>query len=725
MNASSHDNSFNSPVSSDLRPTVSSRTNCRNFNNLAITSSTFSPNSSTLALFNLSSKFVPRPNQCVHSDIRRGINDVLRKLQWRTIIRSSARPCRFVPKSTGEPPENLISSGVKRTCERMRASTNTILRGCTDCFGPDNLSSEQRAELDRLQADSSITIKPADKGGRWVIMPTVKYEEEVFRQLNNRDIYAATSKDFSTTTATRLKQLLLHIKSKGLLTARELKALLPPDEPKRRTFYILPKLHKEVWPDPEMPPGRPIISDVGSVSRQCASFIDYFLSPIAQSLPSYIRDSSHAIACLNDIQVTPSTILFTLDVTALYTNVPIEGGIEAVARAFLQFKDDRRPDLSILTMLRVLLTSNDFFYKDNHYLQVEGTAMGSAYGASFANIYMGEWEKNISRARLRPNIWLRYIDDIFGIWNYSLPELQDFVTFLNSICPNIKVKLEHHLTSILFLDLELYKSNTNIYHRIGFKPTHSHLILPPTSHHRSHVFKGIIYSQILRWATKSSTYEDFQHTKELVTPFWRSIGYTRSLIRSSTSSVLRNLNRWRDNWEPGFEPCGCSICAYATKSAYIADTMSYNRYQVIHRTTCLTSNVIYLITCKSCLKGYVGQTSRPLRRRIAEHLSNITNKRDTSVGKHFNICPVKNFTFTCIEIVLNETKRLQRENKWMRRLSTLAPNGMNDVINPPNGDDFVVLPNSVCADKIASHINRQLGVKPAFKTSANLRTLFN
>ena len=52
--------------------------------------------------------------------------------------------------------------------------------------------------------------------------------------------------------------------------------------------------------DNDFPLGRPIVSDVNSVSRACASFVEYFLVQIPQSSPSYLRDSQHLLAILQD-----------------------------------------------------------------------------------------------------------------------------------------------------------------------------------------------------------------------------------------------------------------------------------------------------------------------------------------------------------------------------------------------------------------------------------------
>lgn len=59
-------------------------------------------------------------------------------------------------------------------------------------------------------------------------------------------------------------------------------------------FYHIPKVHKDM----EKPPGRPIIAGMDSLTRNLGSYSDHFLQDLVISLPSYIKDSSHALEIL-------------------------------------------------------------------------------------------------------------------------------------------------------------------------------------------------------------------------------------------------------------------------------------------------------------------------------------------------------------------------------------------------------------------------------------------
>lgn len=472
-----------------------------------------------------------------------------------------------------------------------------------------------------------------------------------------------------------------------------------------------------------MPPGRPIVSDTNSVSRKSADLVECFLAPLAKLTPTYVRDSLHVVSILKDVVVPDDVILFTMDINSLYTNIPIEDGLAAVSRAFLKHQDPRRPDLTILSILRTLLTSNDFVFRKERFLQIKGVAMGSAFGASLANIYLIEWEEKVLKTSPKvPMLWIRYIDDIFGIWPHSLNDLKLFCTYVNSIYPSISVTLTSSCNSIRFLDLELYISNNRLCHCIGFKPTDSFNILPHTSFHPPHVFKSILYGEIYRWCTRSSTYENFKTTKSIVQPHWRRQGYSRVEIRSAVKKVLKLTCQSPSEWSTGFYPCKCSVCKYGVHVHSVKD--GFNSFPIVHRLTCSTCGIIYLITCKKCGSRYVGETARSLRQRISEHLNNIRIRFDSSVSVHFNdLCDLTDFSFTALEHCVDTTKRKKKEIVWIKRLQTLPPSGLNIVTDRAKSLHLIV-PFSECSGKIIRHCQSNIqdaNICGSYRMNKNLR----
>ena len=61
-----------------------------------------------------------------------------------------------------------------------------------------------------------------------------------------------------------------------------------------------------------------------------------------------------------------------------------------------------------------------------------GTAIGSKMAPTYANLFMDRLERTlISEARIKPHLWLRYINDVFMVWTGSEQELIKFLNYIN------------------------------------------------------------------------------------------------------------------------------------------------------------------------------------------------------------------------------------------------------------------------------------------------------
>ena len=209
------------------------------------------------------------------------------------------------------------------------------------------------------------------------------------------------------------------------------------ETPRTPNFYLLPKIHKNKIP----PPGRPIVSANGCPSERISQFVDHFIQPLVQKLPSYLRDSTHLINILKGLPLPDIAILASLDVTSIYTNIPNSEGINATASYLFNHRSPTKnpTNSSLCKLLELVLTTHNFFFDNKEYLQIGGTARGTKLALSFANLFMGHFEdKFVYSCHLQPFIWKRFIDDIFFIWTYAQVELDKFVSYLNH-CHDTKI----------------------------------------------------------------------------------------------------------------------------------------------------------------------------------------------------------------------------------------------------------------------------------------------
>ena len=641
-----------------------------------------------------------------------------------------------------------------------------------------NLTKEERSAKQSLFKNKNIVIKKADKGSAVVVQNQSDYLREGFRQLSDRNFYRLQEGNLTSYHNDIIREEVERmVNSKEI--SRKTADYLIIENPKTANFYLLPKIHKNIIP----PPGRPIVSANSCPSERISQFVDHFIQPLVKELPSYLRDSSHLINLIKDLRIPNDSILATLDVTSLYTNIPNDEGIEAIGGYLSRYRHHslNPTNYSLRKLLELVLTTNNFKFDNKDFLQVGGTAMGTKLAPSFANLFMGYFEeKFIYSYRLQPLLWKRFIDDIFFIWTYGEKELLHFVKYLNNCHTTIKFTLETSLEIVNFLDIKIKKKadgtiSTDLY----CKPTDSHNYLLYSSEHPRHLLKGIPYSQFLRVKRICSDQGDFvknaymlaghfvrrgypialvtkaleraeklersdlldkqllssnnqmalkpQGTKtfycitthnpknppirEVITTNWEILGKTKTTRPLLDSNIVFGLRRNKnlsdqlvrastsqkdEQRSPLAEtrPCNkiekCRYCPLLnTTGKFICKT---NGKTYINKTkiNCHSSNIIYLITCRSCGIQYVGQTKNKLLTRFQSHHFDISHNNDTIVARHFSKCPKHNpAKFSGMEIsILNfihappnsrasQDLRDIEEKRWIHRLASVVPRGLN------------------------------------------------
>ena len=122
----------------------------------------------------------------------------------------------------------------------------------------------------------NIVIKPADKGSATVLMNRLDYINEAERQLNNSKYYIKRTEPLCHNNVKKIHNVLLDMLNKGFISKDQLNYLSGPSDYRPRIFYLLPKIHKKqsIWPNKNMPEGRPIVSDVNSETYRISELID-------------------------------------------------------------------------------------------------------------------------------------------------------------------------------------------------------------------------------------------------------------------------------------------------------------------------------------------------------------------------------------------------------------------------------------------------------------------
>ena len=161
-------------------------------------------------------------------------------------------------------------------------------------------------------------------------------------------------------------------------------AFLNSKKRKHGQLYLLPKIHKKAIP------GRSICISVNHPTAKISKFVDEHIKQYEPGTKSYIRDTQDFISKITSLgEIPDGATLANLDVTSLYTNILNQEGILAVT-------DHMRRDFAkgpianyILDLLKLALHNMYFECNNEYFLQTGGTAIGTALGPTYANIFIG------------------------------------------------------------------------------------------------------------------------------------------------------------------------------------------------------------------------------------------------------------------------------------------------------------------------------------------------
>ena len=116
--------------------------------------------------------------------------------------------------------------------------------------------------------------------------------------------------------------------------------------PQTSRFYLLPKIQKPGTP------GGPIVLACKCPTENIAAFLDEVMSPLVANLTTYVKDTNHTLEIVNSFDFNNlhrnQCFLFTMDLKSLYTVIPNDSGLEALAY-FLNKRPVLEPTISTLT----------------------------------------------------------------------------------------------------------------------------------------------------------------------------------------------------------------------------------------------------------------------------------------------------------------------------------------------------------------------------------------
>jgi len=104
-------------------------------------------------------------------------------------------------------------------------------------------------------------------------------------------------------------------------------------------------------------PNRPIVSACSCPTENIAAFLDEITAPLLCNLQTYVKDTKHALQIFDEFRFGDGErFLFTMDTKSLYTVIPNNDGLRALAH-FLDKREVKEPSTATLTRLAELVVT--------------------------------------------------------------------------------------------------------------------------------------------------------------------------------------------------------------------------------------------------------------------------------------------------------------------------------------------------------------------------------
>ena len=195
---------------------------------------------------------------------------------------------------------------------------------------------------------------------------------------------------------------------------------------------------------------------IGTPEYKLAKFLDSVIKP---SIPDkyMLSSTNHFIEKLKQVKAQSHQILVSFDVVSLFTNIPLEETTQIIANYLIDKDNSNAPSMEKHAFIKLmkLATQGMLLYNGELFKQIDGVPMGSPLKPTLANFFLANLENkllNKTRPCFYPKIYLRYVDDIFAIFDDNL-SITKFLNLLNKQHSNMQFTMEKSMQALPFLDV--------------------------------------------------------------------------------------------------------------------------------------------------------------------------------------------------------------------------------------------------------------------------------
>ena len=366
--------------------------------------------------------------------------------------------------------------------------------------------------------------------------------------------------------------------------------------------------------------------------------------------------------------------------------------------------------------------------------------MGKSFAPNYASIFLHFWETDfINKNSLKPSLWIRYIDDIFGVWVHGIDSFMEFIQRLNNFYECINITHVYSATNIDFLDVTIFKHSDFYLTRkfstkIYFKETFTGHLIHSKSLHSKRFKISVIKAQFYRILRKCSFKVDFDNAINRLSKVLFSQGYNRRLIRNIKYEVLHTSGFYTfSKLSLGFFKCNtCNFCCKCLPSEFAFDN-NFQQFRILSYISCQSVNVIFSIYCSLCGPISVRFSKAPLFHSIDCILTTIRSKPLDPLSSHFCYSnhSINNLFFQGLQSFNKQNSGFYPSKeilRWIMRLNTFTYPGLDSDIFYPKTFRYIVpfsSSNSRHSFEIRNFLSKRFNVKisPSYSSFPNFKQL--
>ena len=523
--------------------------------------------------------------------------------------------------------------------------------------------------LKKLSERKDIVICSPDKGKGVVILNHDDYVEKMNDVLSDQNKFIEIgTPDYKTIfkLEDKINRTLKQFKDEGVIDNKTYDDLYCSGS-SFGILYGLPKVHKNNVPL------RPILAAYNAPNFNLAKFLVPILNKLTSN-PYTLLNSATFIPQI--LRQNANSFMVSFDVQSLFTNVPLQETIDIILNKLFPTPDSivngfNRVNFEKLLELAVMNTN--FIFNGKLYKQVDGMAMGSPLGPTFANIFMCHLEEQfISQCpdHFKPRFYKRYVDDTFVLFS-NRDAAQSFLNFINNYHPNITFTMDvENNDKLPFLDINVCRTQDGFSTGIFRKDTFTGL--------GQNFFSYCLLDFKLN-SCKTLLFRAFSLCSNWIN-FHDEIVFLRNYFANNCYPLHvfdRTLRRFLDNiYRPKVSKCtvpklpfyislpymgNFSLSVRKELSSKLSELYPYVQFNLTFSNPLtigslfkfkdrlpelMRSGVVYEFNCPKCNLGkYVGCTSRLLKVRIDSHRGvshrtgiNLSNKEFSAIRSHCLKC---------------------------------------------------------------------------------------